>query len=361
MTTFEPDQEHVWRLIPLKFLPINDHQYTTTWAEDTYCYRYLFDDQTTSESYKSDLEVEEWRLQALQIMREIKHIGIAQGRNEIVKLARDHYCMTMPYAGNYKPTNIDDIMSIVTDEDWYESNKTLKQNIIYHLMYGLTRSGMNGWLMEQERKWLQEHRLQYAKDTVGIRKTRLRGFVYSIMNCQFSNSTIKLFHNVMRRKYGEYITVRKPSSVLSSNINYMERNFLGGNGYIVSCKNRDEIIHKADQDQVDTIGLKWIMLCKEEHLTLLDIHEMVDEMYDNTIKEHEKTSNNAIMTVQEDPVEIRYVTPSKNVRKEPRINVLDPQSTRDESLPGKFFYICITVTVSKSAQHIVLIFSILYY
>ena len=67
--------------------------------------------------------------------------------------------------------NIDNVMSIITDEDWYMTNKTLKQNIVYHLMYGLTRSGMNGWLLEQEKKWMQDHKLEYNKDTVGIHKT----------------------------------------------------------------------------------------------------------------------------------------------------------------------------------------------
>ena len=335
MEMLQPNEQHVWRTIPLKFLPVNDLHYTTKWAQDTYCYRYLFKDKTTSESYRSDVEVEDWRLQALQIMKEIKHIGIAYGRNEIVQLARDHYCMTMPQAGNYKPTNIDDVMSIITDEDWYMTNKTLKQNIIYHLMYGLTRSGMNGWLVEQERKWMQENRLQYAKDTVGIRKTRLRGFVYSIMNCQFSNSTIKLFHNVMRRKYGEYITVRKPSRMSSSNISYMQRNFLGGNGYIVTFKDRDDLIDKADLDQVDTVGLKWINLCKEDNLTLLEIHEMVDEMYNDTSSYHNDTSNDATITVPEEHDEPHYVTPSKTVRKQPQINFLERNIIREESQSGK--------------------------
>ena len=61
MAAITSDHEHVWRTIPLKFLPVNDLNYTTAWAEDTYCYRYLFDDQTTSESYKLDSEVEEWQ------------------------------------------------------------------------------------------------------------------------------------------------------------------------------------------------------------------------------------------------------------------------------------------------------------
>ena len=273
MSLFQPNDCQNWRTIPLKFLPNTDLKYTTEWAEDTYCYRYLFDDNTTSESYKSKEEVEDWRLQALQLMQEIKHIGIAHGRYEIVKLARSHYGMTMPQSGNYKPTNIDDVMSIIGDEDWYNDNKEYKLNIVYHLMYGLTRSGMNGWLINQERKWLQDHHLQYNQDHVGIRKTKLRGFVYTIMNCQFSNSTIKLFHNIMKRNYGEFITVRKPTKSLPSHVTYTNRNFLGGSGYIVRC---EDIIDRQVQckgNKMEQMCTRWIEMCKQEDLTLLDMHD----------------------------------------------------------------------------------------
>ena len=279
MSLFHPNECQIWRTIPLKFLPNTDIQYTTKWAQETYCYRYLFDDNTTSESYKSEEEVEDWRLQALQLMREIKHIGIAHGRNEIVKLARSHYGMVMPQSGNYKPTNIDDVMSIIGDEDWYNDNKEFKLNIIYHLMYGLTRSGMNGWLIDQERKWLQDHKLQYTQDHVGVRKTKLRGFVYSIMNCQFSNSTIKLFHNIMKRNYGEFITVRKPTKTLPSHITYINRTFLGGSGYIVKCE--DIINHNVQLkgNKVEQMCNRWIKMCQREDLSLLDMHDMLDETY----------------------------------------------------------------------------------
>ena len=67
-------------------------------------------------------------------------------------------------------------------------------------------------------------------------KPKLRGFVYSIMNSKFSNSTIKLFPTVMQRKYGEFITIRKPIELSLSNFIYLERKFLGGSGYLVICQ-----------------------------------------------------------------------------------------------------------------------------
>ena len=94
---------------------------------------------------------------------------------------------------------------------------------------------MNGWLLEEEDRWLQDHKLQYLQDTVVNYKTKLRGFVYSIMNSQFSNLTIKLFCNITRCTYREFITVRKPSNMFGANVQYTARIFLGGSGYIVTC------------------------------------------------------------------------------------------------------------------------------
>ena len=322
MSLFRPNECQNWRTIPLKFLPNTDIQYTTKWAQETYCYRYLFDDNTTSESYKSEEEVEDWRLQALQMMREIKHIGIAHGRNEIVKLARSHYGMMIPNSGNYKPTNIDDVMSIIGDEDWYNDNKEFKLNIIYHLMYGLTRSGMNGWLIDQEREWLKDRKLQYAQNHIGIRKTKLRGFVYSIMNCQFSNSTIKLFHNIMKRNYGEFITVRKPTKTLPSHVSYINRNFLGGSGYIVKC---DNIINHEEQckgNKMEQMCSRWIKMCKREDLSLLDMHEMLDETF-SSLKglPHISQKKTVIKVLNRTDVQM-LVTPDRKTRKQPRMNVL---------------------------------------
>ena len=329
----------VWRTVPLKLLPLNERYFTTKWAEETYCYRFLFNITITSQSYKDDSEVEDWRLQALQMMKEIKQIGIAYGRQEIVNLARGHYGMTMSHSCNSKPTNIDDVISIVENEEWYNENKMYKQNIIYHLMYGLTRSGMNAWMLQQEHKWLQKHQIKYCQDEVGLRKTKLRGFVYSIMNSKFSNSTIKLFRTVMQRKFGEFITVRKPVENLSSNLQYTERNFLGGSGYIVSCKREQEYLNNVESKTVESLGSKWIALCtKDQKMNVTEIHKMVDELYNNL------TNNNSTSTIttttdgDSDRLDIKLVrkeaVDNLSVQKEPHM-ILDNWKTKPSYLTGK--------------------------
>ena len=97
----------------------------------------------------------------------------------------------------HQRTRHDKLIIVIENEEWYTDNKIFKQNIINHSMYGLIRSGMNAWLLQQEHKWMTERQIKYDKRDIGLQKNKLRGFVYSIMNSKFSNSTIKLFRTVI--------------------------------------------------------------------------------------------------------------------------------------------------------------------
>ena len=316
-------KEQIIRIVPLKLLPLNERHYTPLWAQQTYCYRYLFNKNVTSQSYRSDAELQEWQFEAIQLMKEIKQIGIDYGQGEIVQLAYEHYGMTMPNTTNCRPTNIDDIMTIIEDESWYKNNKVYKQNIIYHLIYGITRSGMNGWLINQERKWLRVHQIRYNEEEVGLRKTKLRGFVYSIMNSKFSNSTIKLFKTVMQRKYGEFISVRKPVISSRSNLIYTVRNFLGCSGYVVQCKDIQDHFDQEDTNSIETSGRHWIAVCKKEKLCLPDIHAMVDDFYngnDEDIDDKNSTfSDNESLNVYKESTNMHNTDKGVCVGKQPRL------------------------------------------
>jgi len=347
MIIHHPNSDQVWRTVPLKLLPVNEMKYTKEWAEKTYSYRYLFDESTTKETYNNDNELEDWRLQALQIMKEIKNIGIAYGRNEIVNLSRGHYGMTMPHACDCKPTNIDDVMSIIENEEWYNHEKVYKQNIIYHLLYGLTRSGMNGWILEQEQKWLRKHRILYNQDDVGIRKSKLRGFVYCIMNSKFSNSTIKLFRTAMLRKYGEFITVRQPSYHSPANFIYTPRTFIGGRGYVVTCTRTKEQLEHTQNDTVETMGSKWLSMCLADTMSIYEIHNMVDELHNN-IKTESNESSTAKTTFSDvtDPlldkvnkISNKCACDVTRARKEPRLQLDRWRQNVSVGLNGMYFFV----------------------
>ena len=64
-------------------------------------------------------------------MKKIKQIGIAHGCQEIVTLAQGHYRMTMPHSCDSKPTNIDDVISIIENEEWYTDNEKSSSKISF--------------------------------------------------------------------------------------------------------------------------------------------------------------------------------------------------------------------------------------
>ena len=83
------------------------------------------------------------------------------------------------------------------------------------------------------------------------------------MNSKFSNSTIKLFQTLMQRKHGEFITVQKPVKNLSSKFVYTACKFLSSSGYVVTCKDVQDHLEKANCEYVEKAGVMFISLCKK--------------------------------------------------------------------------------------------------
>ena len=83
---------------------------------------------------------------------------------------------------------------MISNSDWYYTDVHQKCNIIYHFLYGLTRPGNNVWLINAEKKWMEQKGIVYDYDNINTKhKTCIKGFVYSIMHSMFSNHIQKTF------------------------------------------------------------------------------------------------------------------------------------------------------------------------
>ena len=60
-----------------------------------------------------------------------------------------------------KPFNVQEVVSVITDPEWYNDNKIYKQDIIHHLAYGIKRKGNNLWLPEAEKEWMAYYGISY--------------------------------------------------------------------------------------------------------------------------------------------------------------------------------------------------------
>ena len=262
--------------IPLDLFSPNQKKYDLIWSRRTYQYAHLFDKSIKSRVTQDNEDLINWINIGIKTMKKIKDIGKNAGEKQIISLAKNHFKMKLKVGIGLlvKPTSLNDILQIIGDKEWYQDDKDTKLNILYNIIYGLTRRGMNGWLLSEESKWLEKHNLVY--DTVNLnakRKTRLKGFVYSLMNCMFSNSTINFFKICMIGNHGEFITIRdKPPTKERNNKKnikeglkaqpnpmydyndcvYTPHKFAGGSGYIVKVKETQQNMTKHKQLEPQT-------------------------------------------------------------------------------------------------------------
>ncbi len=131
----------------------------------------------------------------------------------------------------------------------------------------------------------------------------------------------------MQRKHGEFITVRKPAKNLSSNFVYTARNFLSSSGYVVTSKDVQDHLETATNECVKKAGKMFISLCTKKNMNLIDMHVMLDDLYDmpNKSKDEVCSTMSSIDNNNEDDEEdsvnqfIGQKESNEGVAKEPRI------------------------------------------
>ena len=271
--------------VPLKLLHINETSYTDEWAKDNYKYHHFFD-ETLNESrpLAGERDLKEWKAKAILMTHEIKQRGMIAGRYELCRVAKEDYGLTIPgrLDSNSHCTDIDDILCVVTNPDWYYDDINQKRNIIYHFIYGLTRPGNNIWLINAEKKWMEHKGIVYDYDSLPTKKkTRVKGFVYSIMQSMFSNYVQKTFRKRMFLHFNEFVTVREknrnPSN--SSKYHYQKHQFGNNNGYIVSRIGNDIEETNLSLPKLLNAGKNWVNDCKSQGYSLEMILKSAEGFY----------------------------------------------------------------------------------
>ena len=52
---------------------------------------------------------------------------------------------------------------------------------------------------------------------------------------------------------------------------------------MVNCKDvQDHLLEQSKMNSIEMAGSKWVSLSQKEHMTLVEIHEMVDNLYNGT-------------------------------------------------------------------------------
>ena len=282
----------IYRVVPTDLLPLNEKSIDYEWAKATFDKCHLFCDAVNGTAWHTEDDLLKWINMAKSLMKEIKWYGVKAGRERILQLAIHKYNLTLPNTGTpscedkLNPININDVVEIVSDPSWYRENTTEKQAIIHELVYGITRKVHNFWLIEAEKKWMTKYNIQYQSANY-TRITETRGFVYKLMNCIFSNTTIKMFKRAMLAKLGEYISVRDNAKLFKlaqcnkseSKHEIILRHFPTGKGYIIKNKNfRESNTSTSNQTSTSHVQ-KWIKNCVENNKSIDKLLEEVQIMY----------------------------------------------------------------------------------
>ena len=224
------------RAIPKDLLPKFAH-YTENnkWAQETYQYFHLFDENVKSTTFKDDNDLQKWKNCAVSMIDDLKEIGFVEAKNEIVRVAKDQFHLRV---GNDKQIcKWTDVVNKFADADWYYSNVEAHACMLYFFQYGIFRNGYNNWLLQASYNWMQKNNIVYDDNDNQQQRTKTKkGFVLEILHTKASNSIQDRFLRITRAHLGQYILCRKRFKYDKNNehVEVKEMTFMKFNAYVVT-------------------------------------------------------------------------------------------------------------------------------
>ena len=272
--------------VPKCLLKVNETGYTDQWCKDTYSYFHMFDRSipfaVPSEGNQGSTDLQKWKKKAISLTYEIKNRGLVAGRQEMVRIINEEYRLTVPGRNMFDNTckDIDDIFCIIGNKDWYYQDVDYSRNVVYHLLYLISRPGYNSWLINAEKKWMEEFNIKYETTELDCtHKSYVKGFVYKIINSVFSNTTQKAFRKKLLFCYQEFITVRNRKKFDESNeFTFSPYVFMNTNkGYVVTP--RQNLPSTKSMPDILRAGRSWIKDCQGLNMDANQINDLVCQLY----------------------------------------------------------------------------------
>ena len=286
--------------IPKKLFPLVDGEYTIEWAKKTFPYAHMFSKQFTALIPKLD-EVEAWRNKALQLRKAICDEGNEAGKEKVLSVAIHKYNLTMPDCNGVSPKCIQDVLSIISDKIWYNTEKDIRLEQLYMMIYGIKKVGFNQWAVDLETNWLKRNNLVYiSSKEVKDPMYNTRGCVYSLIIQVFGNTNSKRFKEIMWRNHGEYIMVRnkQKKSETGDNIDIVRRVCTFGNMYLCSKKKTQELPTGSEKNEnlksfpmLHDYGKYWVKKILRCGMEIKTLHRHIDLWKEDFDQEEIKKGN----------------------------------------------------------------------
>ena len=228
-----------YNVIPKNLLPKNRNLTDNRqWLQNTYQYFRCFDKSVTSKTYRNEEDLQKWGNCAVRLIEELKEIGYAEAKNEIVRIANERFELkTIEKKPICKWT---DVVTLFTDSLWFFSNVEKHRFILYYFQYGIFRSAYNNWLQDASYEWMRKYEVVYDERNCDKKKNTKtkKGFVQELLHGKASNSIQDRFMRVTKHNLGQYILCRKKERNDEENkyIQIQEMTFMNFSAYIVIDK-----------------------------------------------------------------------------------------------------------------------------
>ena len=156
------------RVVPTDLFPLTAKEFNLGWAKKTFRYAFLFDElKFPTTIFNGEMDPQTWLDVAIEEGEQLKGIGVNSGLCDVQRLAREHFGMKLGDSQNKSITNFDDVITTIGNQNWYNEDKDKKRRIIYRLMYGLFRQGLNGWLRIATHDWMKSKNITLATTITG--------------------------------------------------------------------------------------------------------------------------------------------------------------------------------------------------
>ena len=199
--------------IPRDLLPKTTNKITDNWSRDTYKYFHCFDATVDSRIIRNEDDLRHWQTYAIKLMTELKNLGIAEARNEIVRVAKETFKLTNKNGSQLQ--TFEDVATLFEDAEWYFEDEDYNRRMLYVFQYGIFRNGYNGWLHNASLNWMRDYKVIYEEpvlpstpSTAPKPKTK-KGFILELLHIKASNTIQDRFLRTTRRYLGQHLLCRK--------------------------------------------------------------------------------------------------------------------------------------------------------
>ena len=246
-----------YNVIPKNLLPKNRNiTDNRQWLRSTYQYFRCFDKSVTSNTPRNEEDLTKWGDCAVKLIEELKEIGYAEAKNEIVRIANARFELkTIDEKQIRKWT---DVVTLFSDSEWFFRNVEKHRFILYYFQYGIFRSAYNNWLVDASYNWMRKYEVIYDESKNHEKKTNAKtkkGFVQELLHGKASNSIQDRFMRVTKHNLGQYILCRKKERNDEENkyIQIEEMTFMNFSAYIVIEKDHPCNVNGNNIDPIKKI------------------------------------------------------------------------------------------------------------